>query len=271
MNRRQQVFDKLKPRVKALGFNSKELKSIATEIADNLLSESDASDEDVNAEIENRIDAVIPMLKVAQSRANREVSEWQKKHPVNIEDDDEGIEDDDEDKEEERPNVRTKSKSKRKSPKSKEKDEEGEEEPEETKTKDEEKKDEMPEWAKALMQKQEEAAKASNEQIAALKSQLDAFNAEKQTDTRKGKLDALLKDTGTFGTRTMKNFAKMKFDTDEEFEEFYKEVESDLKEFNQERADAGLKQMGGFPGGSSDNKNEEVVTDAEIDAIVNSL
>ena len=50
MDRRQQVFVKLKLKAKALGFNSKELKGIAAKIADNLESQEDASEEDVNAE-----------------------------------------------------------------------------------------------------------------------------------------------------------------------------------------------------------------------------
>lgn len=55
MNRRQQVFVKLKLKAKALGFNSKELKGIAAKIADNLISADDASEEDVNAEIDEKL------------------------------------------------------------------------------------------------------------------------------------------------------------------------------------------------------------------------
>ena len=61
----------LKPKVKAFGFNKKELMGIAAKIADNLTSADDASDEDVNAEIEERIDVVLPFLQVSQSYANR--------------------------------------------------------------------------------------------------------------------------------------------------------------------------------------------------------
>ena len=52
MNRQQQVFVRLKLKAKALGFNAKELKGIAAKIADNLKSAEDASEEDVNAEID---------------------------------------------------------------------------------------------------------------------------------------------------------------------------------------------------------------------------
>ena len=75
MDRKQQVLLKLKPKVKAFGFNKKEVMGIAARIADNLTSTDDASDEDVNAEIEAAIDAVLPYLQVSQSFANRVIEE----------------------------------------------------------------------------------------------------------------------------------------------------------------------------------------------------
>lgn len=50
MDRKQQVLLKLKPKVKAFGFNKKEVMGIAARIADNLTSTDDASDEDVYSE-----------------------------------------------------------------------------------------------------------------------------------------------------------------------------------------------------------------------------
>lgn len=52
---------------------------IAARIADNLTSTDDASDEDVNAEIEAAIDAVLPYLQVSQSFANRVIEENRKR------------------------------------------------------------------------------------------------------------------------------------------------------------------------------------------------
>lgn len=88
MNRRQQVFVKLKLKAKALGFNSKELKGIAAKIVDNLISADDASEEDVNAEIDEKIEAVLPYLTFGQSQANRLLDEWKKNHPETDDDDD---------------------------------------------------------------------------------------------------------------------------------------------------------------------------------------
>lgn len=107
MNKRQRkVLQMLKPKVKALGFNEKELKSVAAKIADNLTSEEDASDEDVNAEIETSIEAVLPYLVLGQSYANRVINDSKKN--VNEEDDD-----DDEEDDEEEVIVKSKSKSKK--------------------------------------------------------------------------------------------------------------------------------------------------------------
>lgn len=235
MDRKQQVLLKLKPKVKAFGFNKKELMSVAAKIADNLTSTDDASDEDVNAEIDTAIDAVLPYLQVSQSFANRVIEENRKKN-----DDDETDDDDDD---ESSNSTNRQPGSNKKNPQNKGKN------------------DDAPEWAKGLVQ----TVQILNDEIAALKG-------EKVTTTRREKLESLLKDAGTFGTRTLKSFNKMKFENDEEFEEFYSEVEEDLKSYNQERADAGLSSLGNPPGaGSKKQEKNEVLTDEEVIAIAKGL
>lgn len=236
MDRKQQVFLKLKPKVKAFGFNKKELMSVAAKIADNLTSTDDASDEDVNAEIDTAIDAVLPYLQVSQSFANRVIEENRKKN----DDDDETDDDDDDDSSN---STNRQPGSNKKNPQNKGKN------------------DDAPEWAKGLVQ----TVQTLNDEIAALKG-------EKVTTTRREKLETLLKDAGTFGTCTLKSFNKMKFENDEEFEEFYSEVEEDLKSYNQERADAGLSSLGNPPGaGSKKQEKNEVLTDEEVIAIAKGL
>lgn len=226
MDRKQQVFLKLKPKVKAFGFNEKELMSVAAKIADNLTSTDDASDEDVNAEIDTAIDAVLPYLQVSQSFANRVIEENRKKN-----DDDES------------------SNSTNRQPGLNKKNSQNKG------------KNDAPDWAKSMMQT-----------IEALTGKISALEGEKLTASRKSKLEALLKDAGTFGTRTLKSFNKMKFENDEEFEEFYSEVEEDLKSYNQERADAGLSSLGNPPGaGSKKQEKNEVLTDEEVIAIAKGL
>ena len=234
MDRKQQVFLKLKPKVKAFGFNKKELMSVAAKIADNLTSTDDASDEDVNAEIDTAIDAVLPYLQVSQSFANRVIEENRKK---NDDDDDDDDDDDESSNSTNRQPGLNKKNSQNKG------------------------KNDAPDWAKSMMQT-----------IEALTGKISALEGEKLTASRKSKLEALLKDAGTFGTRTLKSFNKMKFENDEEFEEFYSEVEEDLKSYNQERADAGLSSLGNPPGaGSKKQEKNEVLTDEEVIAIAKGL
>lgn len=233
MNRQQQVLLRLKPKAKQLGFNTKELKGIAAKIADKLTSAEDASEEDVNAEIDEQIEAAIPYLTFAQSQANRLLDEWKKNHPETDDDDEPG--DDDE------PDDRRQSGSK-KSPKNKGKDD-------------------VPEWAKALQKSFE-----------TMVGEITTLKGEKIADTRRSKLEALLKDTGTFGTRTLKSFAKMKFENDEEFDEFYSEVEDDLKAYNQERANEGLSALGVPPGtvkGKQEREENEVLSDDDVRELAN--
>lgn len=239
MDRKQQVLLRLKPKVKAFGFNSRELKGIAAKIADNLTSADDASDEDVNAEIDKEIDSALRYLPFGQSQANRLLDEWKKNHPETDDDDN----DDDDDDDGASDNQRRQAGSNTKNPKNKGKN------------------DDAPEWAKGLVQ----TVQTLNDEIAALKG-------EKVTTTRREKLETLLKDAGTFGTRTLKSFNKMKFENDEEFEEFYSEVEEDLKSYNQERADAGLSSLGNPPSaGSKKQEKNEVLTDEEVIAIAKGL
>lgn len=231
MDRKQQVLLKLKPKVKAFGFNKKELMSVAAKIADNLTSADDASDEDVNAEIDTQIDAVLPYLQVSQSFANRVIEENRKKN-----DDDDETDDDDDDE----PSSTTNRQpgSNKKNPKDKGKN------------------DEEPAWFKAYREQQD--------------VRFAAIEGEKTTTTRKAKLEAILKDSGTFGIRTLKSFSKMSFENDDEFDEFLSEVQEDLKAYNQERANAGLALTPPTSGGGKPKENEPF-SDNEIDDMADML
>lgn len=230
MNKRQRAVYELlakKPKVKAFGFNKKELKGLAAKIAGNLTSEEDASDEDVNAEIEKEIEAVLPVLEFGRSYANRVIND--SKNGDEDDDDKDGNDDPDDDE----------SSKQLKSNKS-------------TKTKGK-KSDEEPEWFKAYRETMEK--------------KISELVGERVADKRKSKLEKLLKDTGKFGERTLKSYARMNFKSDEDFEEFFSEVEEDLKSENQERANKGLEKLGApATGGSTDKKDKkpEVLSDDEI-------
>lgn len=222
--REQQVLLMLKPKVKAFGFNQKELKGVAAKIANNLVSEEDASDEDVNAEIETLIEAAIPFLQIAQSQSNRVIEEWRKNHQGVQENDD--VDDDE-------PSDNSYSKNTKKS----------------LKTKNEE----------------NEQMKQLVEMVSKLTTELSSLKKEKTADSRKSRLENILKDTGTFGSRILKSFSKMNFENDKEFEEFFEEVESDLKTYQQERADAGLGSLSTPPaGGDKQKRKDEPFSDDEI-------
>lgn len=222
MNREQLVLLALKPRVKALGFNQKELKGIAAKIAGNIKLEEEASEEEVSAEIDSQIEAILPFLQLGQSQANRVIDAWKKSHSE--------TDDDDNDEGQSGSNKSTKNKNEN---------------------------DATPEWAKAMMST-----------IEGLTAKVVALETEKSTSSRRTRLEALLKDTGAFGERTIKSFARMKFDSEDEFDEFYSEVEADLKKLNQERADVGLSSLGSIPGVQKKSApKEEVLTDDEIKAL----
>ena len=236
MNIKERVQSRLKPKVKQFGFTRKVFKSVAAKIAGKLDDiDENASEDDINAKVDEAIEDSLPYLDLIQSQANELHSEWKKglqKDGDEDEDDEASNDDDDSSVHRNRP-----VKSSRAS-----------------------KKDEEPAWFKKFREEQE--------------AKFEALKGEKIADTRRSKMEKLLKDTGSFGKAAMRSFAKAKFDNDDDFEDFYSGVEDDLKAYNQERADAGLSKAGNPPGGKTDGKQEskmEEVTDAEIDAIVANL
>lgn len=74
----KKILLRLKPKVTSLGFNEKELESVAKSIFDNNpnLQEEDVSDED----IDSVINSVIPILGVAQQNATRVINDSKKQN-----------------------------------------------------------------------------------------------------------------------------------------------------------------------------------------------
>ena len=108
------------------------------------------------------------------------------------------------------------------------------------------------------------------DQMKSLNDEVVKIKAGKVTDSRKAKLETLLKDAGTFGKSTLKSFSHMTFEDDDAFDQFYSEVENDLKEINNERTNAGLSKLGTPAAGAGSQKHEEVekLSDADVDALV---
>lgn len=228
--------------IKALGFSRRELKGVAAKIADKLDSEikEDATDDEIQEAVDDAVDAALPFLQFSQTVSERRVQAYKNAHSANEEDDEEDYDDDDE------PVNRKNRKSQTSNKGKKSEDEDGEESS----------------LAKAL--------KPLMDKLDGMQSEITALKSGKTADSRKAKLEKLLKNTGKFGERTLKAFNRMSFKDDEEFEDFYEEVESDLETENQERANRGLEKLGApaVTGGTVDKRgkkdDEELMPDDEV-------
>ena len=89
----KELLELVKPKVKSLGLNQKEVEEAAKQILSTLA-------EDVTTEdAEKAVDGVLPYLKLAQSQANRVIEEARKKAAQKKKDEDEDEEDEDEEDE----------------------------------------------------------------------------------------------------------------------------------------------------------------------------
>lgn len=213
-----------------MGFSREELEGIAADVANNLELDEEASDEDVNAEIEKQVNAVLPYLKIAQKTAQRTIQSFKDSQDL---DDDEVYDDDDDPAGNKKPIRKPK----------REKDEQ------------------VPAWAQALIT-----------QNKALQTEILGLKSERENDGRRSKLKALLKDKGTFGKTVLKNFDKMKFENESEFDDFYDGVVEDLAAIDQERANEGLGKLGAPAAQRKPKKDEvEVIKDNEIDELAETM
>lgn len=115
--------------------------------------------------------------------------------------------------------------------------------------KDPEQKDDVPSWASALIE--------SNK---ALQSELASIKAGNTSQTRRQQLEAKLKDAPErFKTQTLRNFDRIKLDSDDDFTNYLAEVEQDVADEVQAVSNAGL--GGDNPGrgaGGGKLKDDEV-------------
>ena len=262
MNRHfKKVLSVLRTKAKQLGLNYKELKGVAAKIADNLELEENASDEDVNSAIEDAVDEAMTFLSVSQSAAQRAIANYKAKHNISDDDDDDdandGEGDDDDDTTSNDVNGKKGKKNGRHQRNHKSDDEE-----------DDDPNDATPAWAKSL-----------TDAIKSLGDKVSLLEQGKVSDGRRAKLEKLLKDTGKFGERKLREFDRIAstFKKETEFEEYFDEVSEDLDEYNQERADAGLSKLGQPGAGSPNNKGgedadkPEEITDEQLDVLADQL
>lgn len=89
MTIKERVQGRLKPKVKQFGFTKKVFRSVAAQIANKLEDiDENASEDDINAKIDEAIEASLPYLALIQSQANEQLEEWKKGQKKNDDDDD---------------------------------------------------------------------------------------------------------------------------------------------------------------------------------------
>lgn len=105
-----------------------------------------------------------------------------------------------------------------------------------------------------------------------LLEKIAGFEAGNIAKTRLAALNDKLKDctNEVFKAKTLKDFARMQFDTDEAFNEYLTDTENDVKTANQSAADSGLGAQGRpwIPNNPSGGKE---ATEAEITAIMDKI
>lgn len=218
--------------IKALGFSRKELKGVAANVANKLQLKDDATDEEVSEGISDAIDDVLPLLQLTQSAADRQVSEYKNAHPAP--DDDDDPDDDDV------PARRSPSQKGKKG-----------------------KKDSDDDQDSATLN----AIKELTEAVATLQGDVTALKSGNTASSRTARVRELLKDTGKFGERQLKSFSRMKFENEEEFEDYLDELKEDIEEENKERLEKGLEKLGRIPAPDTKPQTKEedkLMSDDEV-------
>ena len=234
------VLNLLKTKAKAFGFSRSELKSVAASIADNLDLQENASEEEIDSTIEDAVDAVMPFLRVSQSAAQRAIQNYKETHTT---EDDANNNDVDNDREGKEPTSNpTESPSKNNKGKGAN-----------------EALDENNPLYKLL--------KSMSEKQDALANELNSLKATRLVNNRKSKVEELVKNTGTFGKRVLREFGRMSFKNDDDFEDYLDGIKSDIEDENRERAEKGLEALGNPPAAGSKQvtkKTTKVMSDDEV-------
>lgn len=201
MSQVSRVIVKLKPKVASLGFSRLEVEGAASRIASNLA--EDASDEDIDA----AIDAVLPYLELAQTSANRIINKAKdgdgKKSKTTGESDDDGA----------------------------------------SKSDDDGKK--APESAGANLHNVDELKKVlggiMSEALSPITKRLEAIEGGKIADTRLAKVQEIAKKVGgLYEKNLLKNFGRMTFESDDDFQSYLDEMKADVETYVQENSNEGL-------------------------------
>jgi hypothetical protein len=119
----------------------------------------------------------------------------------------------------------------------------------------------MPAWAKALVTSTQALAKG-----------LESIQGEKMANTRKQQYESKLEGIpAKVKAKALKDFAKMKFETEDEFNEWLAETESDVEEMIQEESNNGLTNQMPVRGVKVTPGKVKPATDAELDEVMNAI
>lgn len=232
MDIKSKVLEVLKTKVANLGFNQKEIESAADAISKTISVAENADEAAVTASVENATNSVLPLLQLSQAATSRVVETQLKKF-----------------REEEEAKKKKKTEEEEETKKKLVQTGEGEG----SKKKTEEEK--VPDWAAKILGS-----------VAKLNTEIESLKSSKVSETRKEKLQAILKDTGTFGERALKSFEKMSFADESDFNTYCEDLKSDVAAIAKERADAGLGSLGNPP--SKGGQKPQGITDAQIENLV---
>lgn len=211
----KRVLVKLKPKVASLGFSRLELEGVAARIDGNL--KEDATEEDIDA----AIDAVLPYLELAQASANRIINKAKEESGNK--------------------STATGESKPTEKPSSKEEENSGES----TGAKNSQNNDDL---QKAI----ENAMKAA---LTPLTQRLEAIEGEKVATSRLSKIQEIAKKAGGSYEKTLlKNFGRMTFASEEDFNSYLDEVEADVDAYVQENSNNGLSNSPKPKGGGSGGK-----------------
>lgn len=132
--------------------------------------------------------------------------------------------------------------------------------------------------AKAAQQKQEQNGGGKNEhgdEIELLKNRLNEMDerynslmAERTSDSRRKRVEDILKDSGSFGTRAIKDFNRATFQSEDDFNSYLEELKADKEAYLRETASAGgnTRPLGG--GNVSQEQADEEAFAKSMEAIV---
>lgn len=120
--------------------------------------------------------------------------------------------------------------------------------------------DETPQYVKDILKRLEAVEKENGE-----------LRSQRVSTGRKERLQELVKDTGRFGENFIKNFDRMTFKDDADFDEYLASVKTEVEGYKQDLANHGLESLGNPPKPDSPKDDAQKLTESEISDLAEAL